>query len=51
MKKLEIQQMVTCQGGKLDQATVCGIAAGFAIVVPNPWSIGAALAVCLSGDR
>jgi len=50
MKKLNFKQLEMIQGGKLDQATVCGLGVALAIFVPNPFTIGLALATCLSGD-
>lgn len=50
MKNLSLEQMAVVEGG--DQAAIiCGIGIGLAIGTGgNPFAIGFALAVCLSGD-
>jgi hypothetical protein len=51
MKKIKISELTDYYGGAIDQKTVCGIAIGISIVIPNPFSIAGALAACLMGDK
>ncbi len=47
MKKLSFEKLERIQGG---DATGCGIGVGLAFFAPNPFTIGLALALCLTGD-
>jgi hypothetical protein len=51
MKKLKIQDLENLSGGASDpNAVVCGLAMVVAICIPNPFSLIAAVAVCVTGD-
>lgn len=46
MRKINFQTLYTIHAG-IDNSTACGFALGLAIVVPNPWSIAGAIALCI----
>lgn len=49
MKTLNFNQMENVEGG-VSQEAACGISVGVAIGLPNPFTIAAAMLICLSGD-
>ena len=50
MKKLEIQNLENLSGGIDGNAAACGFAVAFAICMPNPFTLIAAVGLCVTSD-